>query len=1710
MSTPREHVEEIRRIKFSIGAKEPNPLTEDLHQAVKNLSAELYAKDVHFLMEIIQNAEDNEYEEGIAPSLQFVITSKDITGTGAASTLLIFNNEKGFSPKNIESICSIGRSTKKNNRKRGYIGEKGIGFKSVFLITAQPYIYSNGYQIRFNESPCPECNVGYIVPEWVEENPTLSEIKHMYGSNSSLPATIMLLPLKPDKVKPVKQQLSSVHPELLLFLSKIKRLSVREDTADSSCSTVTAISIESETNFVTRKNIDAESFLLHLSADDGRDGNLDRECSYHMWRQRFPVRPENKVERRKEIEEYMITLAFPNGERLRGGSTSPGIYAFLPTEMVTNFPFIIQADFLLGSSREAILMDCNWNRGILNCVPSAFVNAFMSLVKENEGAPVSLLPRMFRFLPVTTSPYALLNSVRELIQSKLMDESIIPCESYTQQKFFHKPQEVGRLRPDFWNLLDMARKQGVCLDNISTHGKYILSSAFDEKEHDDFLNFLKVGYVDDEWYAKCVRSSNLVLGGSEDLYLELLLFVAENWNDFSCTSLVDTPLLKYVGALTQVSLCTMNGLSRQQLTLLLSKYSDQISWLIDWNREFLGVSNRFFLPTSTQCEIYSHSKRQKIRDWLVEEGKVCCVSVYDYALHLSKVIGNDRKRAVMFVHFLHHSVGKKYLSTTEVNHAAAFMPLVNNYGQVLVSRKGGVLVPANGSHWVQLAGGSNPWRDENYVELGEDYLYSGNYAGVVTHKNDLLKFLKSHAGASDIPDLPPPDAEIPSFFSLLTKQNAFLLLKWIRDLKGQRRTMPNKFLNCIKNGSWLRVLLGSSVGCKPPSQSFLLSSSCECLIQNGSVLVDIPLVDQSFYGKEICNYKEELREAGVMFEFSDACKYIGNHLMSLAASSTLTRSHVLSILNFIRFLRGKLLPPDDFISRINNKRWLRTSQGDRSPLESVLYDKEWKAASQICDIPFIDHGYYGPDFHSFRKELELLGVAVGFHGNYQLIADKLKSPSHCNRYQAAEAVLLLLECLRHLSSTDSLVRILKDSMLLKTNNGYKSPADCYMFDPMWGCLLQVFNSFSLVDTQFYGESILLFGNELAKIGVLVGFEEATKAFAHVFAQQAKLSSINKDNVLSFLACYKKLKSKFHLDLKKCIKEAKWLRTRLTDFRTPEDCILSSPEWVPISSISLLPFIDDGYYGKGIHEYKEELQCMGVIVPFERGAKFVASSLRLPQDPSSITAAAACSLLKCIRNLQRESDESLIDTLLKKVATQAWIKTHAGYRSPDKCLLFGFDWGSSLHSKDGPFIDEHFYGPDISSYSKELNALGVVVEKRNGCLLLADYLNSHTDFVVIKRIYSSLDELNWKPTVEEDAAKKIWIPNGSNDGEWVSCNECVLHDKDSLFGQQLYVLDKHYEKKLLNFFSSSFEVKTNPSLDDYCKLWMDWEESGHLLSSNECIAFWVFIVKHWSTVTQRALSEKIQKLPVFSGSDRIPLMDKDDVFIADDLCLKELFEKAASQPIFIWYPRISSQSLPRNKLLDIYRKIGVRNLSESAEKKSNKQCAFDGTKANSREVFMERGLYKLILGFLADLHIEVEKRHEAVKGLLKVTVFETQTPMTVEYSLPLKSGKVVNVDAIRLVHWEREKSEFYVHKLDKSDGHKKDILECATYFAEVISEGLLWDKEDHIQDLAELIKLGFILKFDGAAIDFLMKMKNLQMFLEDEEFLSSAAFSSIEH
>ncbi|KAG2675394.1 hypothetical protein I3760_12G002000 [Carya illinoinensis] len=1699
--TAREHIKEIRRKKFSIGG-ELNPLTEDLQQAVKNLSAELYAKDVHFLMELIQNAEDNEYMEGVGPSLEFMITSEDITGTGAPSTLLIFNNEKGFSSKNIDSICSVGRSTKKGNRKRGYIGEKGIGFKSVFLITAQPYIFSNGYQIRFNEEPCPHCKLGYIVPEWVEENPTPSDLQQIYGSKTSLPTTTIVLPLKPDKVIPVKQQLSSVHPEVLLFLTKLKRFSVREHNKDPKLNTISAIAITSETNYVLRKNIDAESSTLHLSAE--RKINVsEAECSYYMWKQKFPVRHENRVERRMEVEELVIMLAFPLGERLNRGTSSPGIYAFLPTEMVTNFPFIIQADFLLASSRETILLDSKWNQGILDCVSSAFIDAFVSLVQSSENVPPSSWASIFRFIPLNNSSYQELNKVRNSIMEKLVKENIVPCESYTQQKFFHKPCEVGRLMPDFWNILEKAGKEGKSLLNLSYQGKYILSPSFDTGEYDHVLSFLGVGPVNNEWYAECIQSSNLVAGVAEDVYLDILLFVAENWKSkLDSTRMKNIPLIKYVGVDGDVSLCTIDECRNSYKAVLSSKNSYHSSWLINWNWEFHCIASHFFMPESTQEVIQFFPKKLILQQWLQKHVMVGAVDVYDYAVHINNYINKDNKLAIAFVHFLYHSYSKSYLSKSQVDYLCGIMPLIDNHGNLIRQRKR-VLVPAKRSKWAGLIG-SNPWRGESYVELGEEYLCPDSFAGESCSGEQILEFLKTHVAASDIPHIAPPNVAIPAVSAPLTKQNAFLLLDWIHNLKCWRTHIPQSFLASIKEGSWLKITTNGCSGYGPPSRSFMLTSSLGNILQSGLVLADIPLIDRSFYGDQINKYIEELKTMGVIFECGEACEFIGRHLMSLADSSTLTRSEVLSVLNFIRYLTENYLTPENFINTIKERRWLRTSSGDMSPVGSVLFDQEWEVASQISNLSFIDTGYYGDEILSYKEELKSLGVLIGFSGSYKLVVDNLKSPSSLSSL-TAEAVILILECMRHLGQSSKLIRTLSSVKCFKTNIGYKSPGKCFLFDSQWACILHVVSGFPLIDTNFYGGNIFFYRNELLQLGVKMNFEEAVEVFAQIFKQQ--VISMTKENVLSFLSCYRLLNDtphKFPPDLRKLFREVKWLRTRLGDQRSPSNCILYGPDWQSIVPIALIPFIDDSdnYYGKDIYEYKKELKSMGVVTEFKDGVKFIADGLFFPQDPSIITSANVVAMLECIHILLHDHGSYKFPDTFWKIISQKWLKTNDGYRPPDQCLLFDSTWDSHLKHTDGPFLDEGFYGCNIRKYKNELHYIHVTVDVMEGCSLVARHLDFHHEFSTIVRIYNYLSEFNWEPDTE--VAKRIWIPNGTENGKWVSPGECVLHDKDDLFSSRLQVLEKYYDQKLLLFFSKAFNVKNSPSIDDYCQLWMVWESSRPQLSHEDCFKFWVYVYKHWSGKTERTLIDNLGKLPVASDSDGILLSDKHDVFIADDLLLKDLFEQVSPQPIFVWYPARSWPSLPRIKLLEMYRKMGVRTISESVKKEEASMVDVPQlNQVNPNDTLIKKGLVRLILGFLADpvLKMEADKRHEAVKGLLNVTFLEIVEPIAIKFSLSLSSGEIVELKASRMIRWDREASKLFAQKLDRSGGYKK-MIEYATYFSEAISEGLLWENSDHIGALFELIKWCFILEFNEEAVGFVMKSKNMQIFEEDEEFLAS--------
>ncbi len=174
-----EVVQSIRHEEFGIGVeldsqqqRVASKQREREGRGIKRLSLELYSKDTHFVLELIQNADDNSYSPALmsagkgrgqkrrgmysVPALKFIVRKKEI---------IVLNNEVGFVEKNVRAICDVGRSTKSASRS-GYIGQKGIGFKSVFRITNTPAIHSNGFHIRFDASSDP---IGFILPHWFPE-----------------------------------------------------------------------------------------------------------------------------------------------------------------------------------------------------------------------------------------------------------------------------------------------------------------------------------------------------------------------------------------------------------------------------------------------------------------------------------------------------------------------------------------------------------------------------------------------------------------------------------------------------------------------------------------------------------------------------------------------------------------------------------------------------------------------------------------------------------------------------------------------------------------------------------------------------------------------------------------------------------------------------------------------------------------------------------------------------------------------------------------------------------------------------------------------------------------------------------------------------------------------------------------------------------------------------------------------------------------------------------------------------------------------------------------------------------------------------------------------------------------------------------------------------------------------------------------------------
>ena len=165
----------------------------------KELLTVLYSDKVHFIYELLQNAEDVG-----ASKVQFILSADRLE--------FEHNGNQLFEIEDVESITNIGSSTKVDDVTS--IGKFGIGFKAVFAYTSTPEIESGPFHFRIHDM---------FVPDTDGLAPGSLGVKR----------TRFVFPFdNPDKSpekasEEIETKLRQLNENALLFLSKIRKIEYR-------------------------------------------------------------------------------------------------------------------------------------------------------------------------------------------------------------------------------------------------------------------------------------------------------------------------------------------------------------------------------------------------------------------------------------------------------------------------------------------------------------------------------------------------------------------------------------------------------------------------------------------------------------------------------------------------------------------------------------------------------------------------------------------------------------------------------------------------------------------------------------------------------------------------------------------------------------------------------------------------------------------------------------------------------------------------------------------------------------------------------------------------------------------------------------------------------------------------------------------------------------------------------------------------------------------------------------------------------------------------------------------------------------------------------------------------------------------------------------------------------------------------------------------
>jgi hypothetical protein len=347
-ATTFDEIKEIRKGFRSAARQNKIDFTSALAEANK--------KPAHFVLELLQNAEDANASEVDIRLFQdrFVFSH---------------NGNKKFRLRDIRGITGLGDSGKDNDDNA--IGHFGMGFKSVFGICTTPEIYA---ECDFEPSHSIAFKIeDLFVPEHIDKDDRYKKGTHFVLRFENADMTTE------QAYNLLLEELATLNSDCILFLRNIRKVTWKVDGADKGDEFHKGKKDEPINDIATYRTI--------YSGDAIESQYLFFERSFEFDDKKFFVSVAYRIEKDKAGKKFLA---------LEKADTK--LFVFFPCEGENTYlKFKINAPFMTTSNRDAIIEKEKYrvyNNRILDEIIELYVDS-LPCIKENgyfDTAFLSLLP----------------------------------------------------------------------------------------------------------------------------------------------------------------------------------------------------------------------------------------------------------------------------------------------------------------------------------------------------------------------------------------------------------------------------------------------------------------------------------------------------------------------------------------------------------------------------------------------------------------------------------------------------------------------------------------------------------------------------------------------------------------------------------------------------------------------------------------------------------------------------------------------------------------------------------------------------------------------------------------------------------------------------------------------------------------------------------------------------------------------------------------------------------------------------------------------------------------------------------------------------------------------------------------------------------------------------------------------------------------------